>query len=84
MVPSQAMTKRIPMLLTLSLVSLGCAGTRWTKPGGTGDTLADDQLKCEEYVAMRCIHTRGIWVPICNDKARSQCMTDRGWTEAKE
>lgn len=67
-------------MMFVLLLGTGCA-TTWNKPGATRENFADDQLKCESFVAMRCIHAEGWGVPVCRAGAYDGCMQDRGWTK---
>lgn len=65
-------------LAVAAAVVLGaCASTKWSKQGGTGEALADDQLKCEMLASMRCPN-RYSW-GACHSSAYFECMDVRGW-----
>lgn len=63
------------MIAVALLLGTGCA-TVWTKPGTTGDDLADAKLKCTAYARMAC---NGYTRRSC----LYDCMVERGWTPEK-
>lgn len=70
--------RRAFLVVVAAVVLSGCASTKWSKPGGTGESLADDQLKCQALASMRCGPDTHSW-GICQSPAYDNCMQLRGW-----